>query len=262
MWRMERMKDCLKQNKWLALLTVLLGVIGSAAAVLLAKLLQKVIDAAVDGDVAAFRRILLISIVYLLFLGLLNYLYSLSGKRLIRDLTQALRQKVFYGIFHRNILDFGNVNTADYLSAFTNDIKMIEENYLLPALLTLQCAVIFVVTLLMLLTISPLITFCLIGALLVMCLLPALMGKPLQLRQEALSKRLSLFTLRLKDFFLGYEVIKSFQLEERIKADFAAENTATADTKYRADKLFALNRGFPVSSPILPNFPVCLSVRI
>lgn len=237
------MKECLKKSKLILIITVLLNIISSAAAVFLAKLLQKVIDAAIDGSMPAFLRILIISVIYIIVLGVISYLYSLCSKRLIRNLTKMLRQRAFYGIFKRNVQDFTGVNTADYISAFTNDIKLIEENYIIPSLMTLQYAVMFIVTLVMLFKISPLIAMCLIGCMVVMFVLPGLMGKSLQARQDALSKQLSVFTSRLKDFFSGYEVIKSFQIDDHIKRDFVNESDKTANTKYKADKLFAINEG-------------------
>lgn len=237
------MKDCLKRNKLMLIVTVLLNMISSVAAVFLAKLLQKVIDTALSGNMSSFRQILMISVIYIIVLGVISYLYSLCSKRLIRNLTKMLRQRAFDGIIKRSVQDFTGVNTADYISAFTNDIKLIEENYINPSLMTLQYGVMFIVTLIMLFMISPLIALCLIGCMIVMLLLPGLMGKSLQTRQDALSKQLSVFTSRLKDFFSGYEVIKSFQIGSHIKREFVNENDKTANTKYQADKLFALNEG-------------------
>jgi ABC-type multidrug transport system fused ATPase/permease subunit len=237
------MKNCLVKNMPLLIATVLFNVISSAAAVYLARILQKVIDAAISGNMPAFQRILMASVMYILLLGILSYLYSLCSKKLIRNLTKMLRQKFFYGIFRRNIQDFTGVNSADYISALTNDIKLIEENYITPSLLTLQYAVIFIVTLVMIFIISPLITACLAGCLIVMFVFPGLMGKPLQTRQAMLSRQLSVFTSKLKDFFSGYEVIKSYQMDGHIKREFENENDEAANSKYRADKLFALNEG-------------------
>lgn len=237
------MKKYLKKNKLILSITVLLNIISSVAAVFLAKLLQKVIDAAINGNMTEFQRMLMFSIVYIIALGIISYLYSLCSKLLIRNLTKMLRQKAFYGILKRNIHDFSSVNTADYISAFTNDIKLIEENYIIPSLMVLQYAVMFIVTLILLFEISPLIALCLIGCMIVMFVLPGLMGKSLQIRQEMLSKQFSVFTSRLKDFFSGYEVIKSFQITNHIKKEFENENDKVANAKYQADKLFALNEG-------------------
>jgi hypothetical protein len=57
------MKEYLKKNKLILLITVLLSIINSVAAVLLAKLLQKVIDVALSGNMSAFQRMLTVSIV-------------------------------------------------------------------------------------------------------------------------------------------------------------------------------------------------------
>ena len=235
------MKECIRKNKLILLITVLFNILSSVAAVLLAKLLQKVIDVAISGNLPAFQRILLISIIYIVALGVISYLYSLCSKRLIRNLTKMIRQKAFSGILKRNMHDFSSVNTADYISAFTNDVKLIEENYIIPLLMVLQYAVMFLVTLILLFDISPLIALCLIGCMIVMFVFPGLMGQSLQSRQEALSQQLSTFTSRLKDFFSGFEVIKSFQIVTHIKSEFENENKNAVNAKYQADKLFALN---------------------
>lgn len=237
------MKDCLRKNKFLLAVTLLFNVISSVAAVFLAKILQKVIDAAIGGDMSAFQKILIVATVYILLLGIISYLYSLYSKKLIRNLIRLLRQRTFYGIFHRNIQDFSEVNTGDYISVFTNDIKMIEENYIVPYLMILQYGVMFVTTLILLFQISPLVALCLIICMKAMFIIPGLMGKALQTRQEHLSSQLALFTLKLKDFFSGYEVIKSYRMDNNVKTEFRKENNAAATAKYRADKLFALNEG-------------------
>ena len=92
------MKECFKKNKLVLFITVLLNITSSVAAVFLAKLLQKVIDVAMRGDMSAFQKILLESIFYIIVLGIISCLYSLFSKLLIRNLTAMIRQRVFYGI--------------------------------------------------------------------------------------------------------------------------------------------------------------------
>jgi ABC-type multidrug transport system fused ATPase/permease subunit len=213
----------------------------SIGAVFLAKLLQKVIDVAISGNMSGFQRMLSISFGYIVILGMISYLYSLCSKRLIRNLTKILRKKAFSGILKRNMHDYSSVNTADYISAFTNDVKLIEENYIVPSLMVLQYAVMFLVTLILLFEISPLIAMCLLGCMVVMFVFPGFMGQSLQSRQESLSKQLAVFTSRLKDFFSGFEVIKAFQITNHIKKEFENENNNAVNVKYQTDKLFALN---------------------
>lgn len=69
-------------------------------------------------------------------------MYAICSKALIRNLTLSLRERVFRGVFRRNAEEFTSSNTADYLSALTNDIKLLEDNYIQPLLLTLQNVVV------------------------------------------------------------------------------------------------------------------------
>ncbi len=237
------MNYSIKRNKGLLIFAMLLNVITAVASVFIAKLLQKIIDLAITGDMISFQRILVITVLYIIILGLLTYWSSLIGKKLICKLTKTLRERVFYGIVQRNMQNFGRDNSADYISALTNDIKLIEENYFAPALVTLQYIVIFLVTCIMLFQISPFITACLFFCMILMLVLPGLIGNRMQARQDELSKQLSMFTSKLKDFFSGFEVIKSYRMELPIKKEFNEKNHILTEAKYRADKLLALNEG-------------------
>ncbi|KAB1440221.1 ABC transporter ATP-binding protein [Candidatus Galacturonibacter soehngenii] len=224
-------------------LTVFFSVIHSWLAVYLARILQKVIDIALIGNMASFQKMLVLSIFYIVLLSFISFLYSLSSKKLVCLVTKGLRQRTFYGIFQRNAKAFHDVNTADYLSATTNDIKLIEENFLNPLLLVLQYLVMFIMTLKLLFEISPTIMLCLIGCIVVMILVPSILGNALQRRQETFSHQNSSFTQKLKDYFLGYEVIKSYQMEEKIKKEFEHENKRFTDTRFHVEQLLSLNEG-------------------
>ncbi len=237
------MKHCLMKNKVLLVFTVILNLLTSVASVFIARVLQKVIDSAISGNMNSFKRILLFSVIYIILLGILNYLCSLFSKKLVCKLIKLYREKVFTGIMRRSVQDFTKVNSADYISALTNDIKLIEDNYLIPVLVTLQYVVIFLVTSVLLFQISPLITLCLFFCMVIMFVLPGIIGKYLQIRQNELSIQLSGFTSTIKDFFAGFEVIKSYQMEKHIKQEFLLKNETAMNSKYRADKLFAVNEG-------------------
>lgn len=237
------MKYYLMKNKGLLVLTVIFNLLTSVASVFIARLLQKVIDSALSGNMNSFQRIVLISIIYIILLGVLNYLYLLFSKKLICRVIKMLRERVFIGIIRKNMQDFTKVNSADYISALTNDIKLIEDNYLMPALATLQYLVIFLVTSVLLFQISPLITLCLCFCMIFMFVLPGIIGNYLQVRQNELSMQLSVFTSKIKDFFAGFEIIKSYQMEEHINREFMKKNNMSMISKYRVDKMLAANEG-------------------
>ena len=192
-------------------------------------------------DFNGFLNVLLATLAYIALYGMCYFIYAVTSKMLVRNLTRMLRKKVFVGVLRRGYQDFTSVNTADYISALTNDVKLVEENYILPLLLMLQHAITFVATLVLLLILSPVVTGCLVLCMLLMYTIPSLFGKALQSRQDALSGKLARFTTRLKDIFSGYEVIKSYRVTGKVEEEFRQENHEVADAKYAADKLFVIN---------------------
>lgn len=235
------MKESLKKNTPLILGVAFLSLIVSGASVLIAVLLQQVIDIALAQDMEGFKRIVVLSILYLIAYGLIYLLYSLMGKVFIRNLSIRLREMVFKGIFRKNYADYSNVNTADYISAMTNDIKLVEENYLQPLMLIVQYGAMFIFSMVLLLYFSPVVTLALVISMILMFVAPILFGKALQSRQNALSGKLSQFTGKIKDIFSGYEVIRSFHMFDHIDKQFDEENKELASVKFSADKLFVGN---------------------
>ncbi len=253
------MKECLKKNALLLSITVVITIIISAASVYVAIILKKVTDVAISGNMAEFWKVLLSTSVFLLLLGIISYVYSICTKLLTRNVVKLLRERVFKGIMHSNIQDFTKVNTADYLSAFTNDIKLIEENFLQPLLMTIQNTVIFIATIVMLFIINTIIALCLIVFLALMLIIPSLFGKALQTRQDNLSKKLSLFTCKLKDILSGFEIIKSYNMGKHIKSEFDNMNNESASAKFRADRMIAVSEGI---SEVLAYFTLFASFFI
>ncbi len=235
------MRECIKKNKLLLVLTVAFSVISSVALVGLSLFIQTTIDYVTAGNMEGFKRILIYSVGYGILIGLLYFIYDILSKMFIRNLLKMLRNKAFFGILRRNYKDFNSKNTADYISVLTNDMKLIEENYIVPLLLIFQYGVMFIVTVILLLYLSPVVTLGIFISMLLIFIVPSLFGKALEKKQLELSNRLSFFTSKLKDIFSGYDVIRSYNLKDSIGKEFEEENNNLANAKFAADKIFVIN---------------------
>ena len=71
----------------------------------------------------------------------------------------------------------------------------------------------------------------------VLFLVPVIWGKKIEKRQRAVSEELSKFTNKIKDIFLGYEVIKSYNIEDNMTNEFLASNNKVEDLKFRSNHL-------------------------
>ena len=155
----------LKQSKLLLFLTVLFTTISSLSYVFIAILLQQVMDIVDMGNMDGFIRILLFSLVYFALMGVFMYLQSLFSKKFVCIIMKSVRSKTFRGIERHTIEDYSKNNTADYLSAITNDVKMIEDNYLLPLLQVIQYTIIFISSLAVMIYFDIIVTAVLFSAL-------------------------------------------------------------------------------------------------
>lgn len=240
------MKQIIKNHKLLLGLTLFFSIISSVTAIYAAFLLRDVLNAAITQDEELFRQTILITILYLPATGILQWVYSYFSKKFVYRVIQDLRQEIFDGILNRDASTFRSTNTADYISAITNDIKILEDNYLVPLLDAIRYGFVFVATLIALVYTSPLITVVMIVCLLALIIIPSIFGKPLQKRQDRLSKNYTSLTVRLKDLLSGYEVIQSFQMLPYARQSFRKQNETTSKTKFSVDKLYAVNEGISV----------------
>lgn len=241
----------LKKYKGLLILTVVFSAISSLAYVFIALLLQQILDIATKGDISKFVKILLFSICYFLLLGLFMFCYSVFSRKWICKIINFIREKTFYGIVNRNIADFHKTNTAEYLSALTNDVKMIEESYLLPLLEMIQNGIIFTASFLVMLYFDILVAVSVLVAILIMFVAPGLFGAAMEKRQTAYSNKLSELTCHIKDILSGFEVIRSYGMKKYAVTKIGTSSQATTAAKYSVDKIIAANESVSLVLAIL-----------
>lgn len=251
------MKFCSKKDRILLWGAMVLGGISAGLSAFISILLQQIIDVAARRNLDGFTRLFFVMLLYLAILGIMGFLEAYCGKILLRNVSRHLREDVFKGVMRRSPSAFHSQNTADYLSALVNDVKMIEENYLIPLLLCFQMAVLFLTTLGILFYLSPLVTGVLLLFLVLMFLVPSLLGKGMQKRQDAYSETFAEFTARTKDYLNGYEIIQGYTLLPYICRKFSRINKETAARKFSADTLLAVNESF---SDILSSLSVVVIV--
>lgn len=237
------MKTYILKQKGLLFIAIFFGTIFSVGSTLVALILKDVIDVAIAKDISRFTSIVIQTSVYLAVLGVCYWLYATFSKKFICRVTKMLRNAVFNGIFKKNISDFRTVNSADYLSALTNDMKNVEENYFVPLLLCLQNIIVFITSFVVMLYLSPLVMLCLFIAILLLIALPSLFQKAIQNRQEDFSEKQSRFTVAIKDFLSGFEVIRSYRMNSYTVKAFGEKNDTLYTAKYALDKIVSAVEG-------------------
>lgn len=234
------MKKYFHQQKGLLITAVLINIFAAGFMAYIAIMLRDVLDIAIRLDLEGFKSMLFFSAIFFPLASITYYLADAVNAKLTTMIIRNIRKNVFQGMMRQEISQFNAVNTADYISALTNDITLLEENYLLPLITLIYQIATPIISIGIMFYLSPIIAIVVLVSLIFLIVIPALFGGGIQKKQETLSQELSLFTIKIKDIFSGFEVIKSYQMEPYIDTNFNAQNNSIFKSKLSLSYLYAL----------------------
>jgi len=203
----------------------------------LATFKAQLIDLIIDGEQSRFLSLLLYGVIFAVVMGVAFFTSAILGEKFGAAFSKDIRKDVYNGIMRRNRTDFEDTDSAEYISAMTNDMNIIEEmlvNGLMGAVAIFAAGL---TALVIMLSFSPLLTVVSIGINLVGMIIPALFGKPMENRQKELSDKNAEFTVQLKEILKGRNIITSFRALLHFNSVFANRNNNLAASKYRVGVL-------------------------
>jgi len=217
--------------------TVLLGILTQGMGTAISLFLMFVIDSITAGDMAglvtsAYMGAGVVAIFFVSLLAYARFCVMYSYKTVFR-----LKNDIFSAIMGTKISHFSQSNSAKHISVLNNDIKMVDEKYIQSILALSKDISTMIFALGAMAFLSP------VNALIALVLssspliLPALFGKKLSSTNMAHMGKMAVLNERVKDFLLGFEVIKTFGIEKNIKARFSASALESEKTRYEAGKV-------------------------
>ena len=212
----------------------------AGAMIIISLMLEKIMAIATAKDMDALYTQGMAFLV-LLATGILVYVLVifLRPKYQKRALTQY-KNNVYGRILDKSIAGFGKHNTSTYISALTNDVKQIEEDYLLSAFGLITNATLFLSTIVVMLIYSPWLTL----AGIVLSLLPfvgaIIVGGKLAFHEKQISDQNASFMHFVKDNLIGFSTVKVFKSEHKIKDLFVKNNDVLESKKASKTKTLAL----------------------
>ena len=236
------MKSYLKRNKLLLLLIFLIGIVVAFGTVYLAIILQDIVNIATEGDAEGFSMALLRAGIYLGLLAICKYTYGILEKIIIKRITNQLRSDIFSSAMNKELCTYTEENAGEYISTLTNDLKIIEENYLLPLFKIVENIVLFIFALVTILQISSEVLITLIVCMVGMAGVSSLFGNILQKRQEFFSNQIGQYTVDIKDLLNGYELFKYYNETHHAIIEHDSFNSKLTRIKFRLDLGMAINQ--------------------
>lgn len=212
------------KNKLNFFVAVLLWAAGGIFQPFASWLLGAVTDAMTLGNMEDLKRIALLVAVILPAMGLLSWLADRANARFLNRAVCQYKALAFQKISGKGISAFAGENTGRYLSALTNDVTAIEQQYLEKLLTMVDCCVSFLLGLGMMLWYSPALTVVVFAGAALPLLVSILLGPKAAVMEQAVSDANESFMARTKDLLSGFSVLKSFKAEKEAEDLFAASN--------------------------------------
>lgn len=229
-----------KGNIFNFIILTLTSLFQTAALIIVSLMLEKIMAIASSEDLNALYEQFIMFIVLLVSSIIIFILITnLKPKYQKKAITQY-KNNIYNQILEKSISNFNKHNTSTYISALTNDVHKIEEDYLFSIFDLIANITLFICTIVVMIIYSPLLTISGI----VLSLLPfigvIIVGGKLAVREKEISDQNANFMHFVKDNLIGFSTVKVFKAENKIKELFNKNNTIIEDKKAAKTKTLAL----------------------
>ncbi len=222
-------RELFRKNKFNLFMTVLSAVLTAVAGLVVSWLIKEVADLIAGESQFGFRTLLIVACASFGLFALAWVIDRIYLTRFRAKAMQQYRAYVFDRLMEKGIQAFSGENSSLYLSALSNDVNTIENDFLAKLQNTVVIAVSFVGALGLMIFYSPLLTLIAIGFSLLPIFVSVLLGNKAAKAEKNVSDKKERYTGMLKDALTGFAVIKSFKAEDSITRLHADSNESVAD---------------------------------
>ena len=233
------MFNYITQNKKLFYLTLLTAPIAVGFDIGLAWLLRIITDTGTNGEEQLLPRLILISVLYIIFASISDLLYRKSTVELTNNCIYNVRNDLFNSITDESLIKISKQNSGYYISMFLNDLEDLKMDYFKNMVSSYHEILNFVISLVLLVKIDIIMAITIIIFSVVQLAVPFIFEKLIEKRQEELMNIRNEYTSNLQEFVNNFNLIKFFKREiifQKINQDKSIEYRNASNTKETLSK--------------------------
>ena len=233
-------KQLLKGNKFNFIFLAFAALLETAIMMCISIMLEKIIAIATAKDLEGLFRQGLVFII-MGAVATVSYLFLMKIKPAFKK--RALKQyknNAYDHILNKSISEFNKSTTSTYVSAFTNDVKVIEENYVFAPFDILTQITLFISSIVIMLLYSPALTGIAIALSIIPMVVMLLVGGKLSVHETNISNQNEGFMHFLRDNLAGFSTIKVFKAEDKIKGIFKNRNNVLESERAKKERTLVL----------------------
>lgn len=194
-------------------------------------MLGAVTDCMTIGNGEGLLDIFWLTLAMLPVFAVMTYLTGRVKAKFIRKASFQYKALAFDRLSQKSISAFSKENTSRYLSALTNDVNSVEQEYLDNRIQMVQQCATFVLALGMMLYYHVGMTLVVIVIAVIPILVSVFMGQKYAVLEKRVSDENEKFTAQVRDLLSGFGVIKSFKAEHQSAALFRDANNGVESQK-------------------------------
>lgn len=193
-------------------------IIGTVGVAVLINLLIDAVSAAVAAqNVAPLMNCMLVCCLYAFTLGAVIFLSESLKAANIKHIMLRIRGGIMRGVLEKDLSDYQQKNSAEYIAFFSQNLSDFEENYLQNLVSIYDSFTGMVIAVFLLFYINPFIAVISIAAMSIPGLIPKFFGKNLGILQEDMMRNTAGYHVKIKDIFSGYEIIRAYRAEKQME---------------------------------------------
>jgi ABC-type multidrug transport system fused ATPase/permease subunit len=199
--------------------------------VLLAVVMQRILDIAATKDTSQIKGVIMMSSVFIALLGLAWLMDRHFRNRFLEKSLRQYKDYAFARIMQKNAASFSKEPAGRYISALSNDVNSIEANYLQSNFVILSSGVQFILAISVMLWYHVGLTLFALGVTVLTVAVSIMLGGRLAAEEKKVSLCNEGFISTVKDFLGGFFVVKSFKAEDEAAALLGERNSALERAK-------------------------------
>ncbi|WP_454961550.1 ABC transporter ATP-binding protein [Eggerthia catenaformis] len=213
---MKVLKKYLRKNLIYFLICILIFSMAGIMSVFLAYISKMIIDTSTLKNISMFRKTVILAVAFIVLNFIIYVLRGYFKSKYLKNIMFQVNHDLFETLIRRNITSFNRENSSVYVSAFNNDLKLLEKNYFDNLLTIISDLSQFIICLIAIFTFQFYLAIIIVIINIIAVFIPFFYGKYLSKKQLISSKKFSDLNVRIKDFFNSFEIIKCFQVQDKV----------------------------------------------
>ncbi|HZK29598.1 MAG TPA: ABC transporter ATP-binding protein [Clostridia bacterium] len=211
-------------------------VMSAALNVFLMLLIKKSLDAALTGDLAQVKSIILPIVVGAFLFIPVDLLSAWTRGLYVRFANESIKGRYIDRVFKKNINEFQGEHLALYLSNITNDMNLIEQRYFLSFYELLRQGIGAVGGAVILFSVNWIVAILALIPGAIVSVVALRSGRGLEKHEGERSDFLRQYTIYVREVLSAFRIIRNNNLEKKINEDFEGKSTGVQQKRFELDK--------------------------